>query len=256
MRPGRSFRPVAPGSRLVSVRSADRVELWTETVGVEPSVYGERWAYAGGRAYRAFEPARSKLSAALVREWSGPIPEAEERWLYLGAASGTTSSHVSDLVGLTGRVYAIERSLRPFGRLLALARRWPNLYPILADAREPRSYSGLVPLVRGLYADIAQADQVEIVRTNAAHFLDGPGAGLLMALKTASMGRDASAPQHVRRAEEELGRYFDLEPSVRLDPFHRGHYLVGGIARAELFEERASTGPTPKRAHSPARSRR
>jgi len=50
MRPGRSFRPVAPGSRLVSVRLADRDELWTETVGVEPSVYGERWDYSAGRA--------------------------------------------------------------------------------------------------------------------------------------------------------------------------------------------------------------
>ncbi|MGA8665179.1 MAG: fibrillarin-like rRNA/tRNA 2'-O-methyltransferase [Thermoplasmata archaeon] len=256
MRPGRAFRPVAPGSHLVSVRSADRDELWTETVGIEPSVYGERWAYSGGRAFRSFEPARSKLSAALVREWSGPIPEVEERWLYLGAASGTTTSHVADLVGLTGRVYAIERSLRPFGRLLSLARRWPNLYPILADAREPRAYSGLVPLAHGLYADIAQADQVEIVRSNAALYLDGPGAGLLLALKTASMGRDASAPQHVRRAEEELGRYFDLEPSVRLDPFHRGHYLVGGIARPELFGDVNGPRPTPRPAHSPGRSRR
>ncbi|MGP8072888.1 MAG: fibrillarin-like rRNA/tRNA 2'-O-methyltransferase [Thermoplasmata archaeon] len=256
MRPGRAFRPVAPGSRLVSLRLADRTELWTETVGVEPTVYGERWAYSAGRAYRSFEPARSKLSAAIVRDWSGPLPEVDDRWLYLGAASGTTTSHVADLVGLSGRVYALERSLRPFGRLLALARRWPNLYPVLADAREPRSYSGLVPLVRGLYADIAQADQVEIVRANAALFLEGPGAGLLLALKTASMGRDASAPQHVRRAEEDLGRYFDLEPSVRLDPFHRGHYLVGGVARPELFEDGGASRPTPRRARSPERSRR
>jgi len=256
MRSGRAFHPVAPGSRLVSVRSAERDELWTETVGVEPTVYGERWAYVGGRAYRSFEPARSKLSAALVRDWSGPIPEVDERWLYLGSASGTTTSHVADLVGLAGRVYAVERSLRPFGRLLALARRWPNLYPILADAREPRSYSGLVPLVQGLYVDIAQADQVNIVRANAALFLEGPGARLVVALKTASMGRDATAPQHVRRAEEELGPYFDLEPSVRLDPFHRGHYLIGGAAQPALFAEGDLPGPTPRRAHFPGRSRR
>jgi fibrillarin-like pre-rRNA processing protein len=255
MRPGRAFRPVGPGSRLVSVHLADRDELWTETVGVEPTVYGERWAYAGGRAYRSFEPARSKLSAALVRDWPGAIPELDERWLYLGAASGTTTSHVADLVGLSGRVYALERSLRPFGRLLALARRWPNLYPILGDAREPRSYVGLVPRVQGIYADIAQADQVEIVLANSALFLEGPGAHLLVALKTASMGRDATAPQHVRRAEEELGRYFDLEPSARLDPFHRGHYLVGGTARAELFGGRAGVAPSLKRGRFPARSR-
>lgn len=256
MRTPRAFRPAAESPRLVRVRSGDRVELWTETAGTEPPVYGERWAYSGGRSFRAFEPARSKLSAGLVREWQGALPTEGERWLYLGAASGTTASHVADLVGPAGRVYAVERSLRPFHRLLELALRWPSLDPILGDAREPRSYSGLVPPVDGVYLDIAQADQVEIAVANAALFLRGPGGGLVVALKTASMGRDASAPQHVRRAEEELKTVFDLEPSVRLDPFHRGHYLVGGRARAELFGESPRPRATPRRARFPERPRR
>ncbi len=256
MRPPRVFRPAADSPRLLRVRSDDRVELWTETVGTEPSVYGERWAYSGSRSFRSFEPARSKLSAGLVREWRGPVPSEGERWLYLGAASGTTASHVADLVGPAGRVYAVERSLRPFHRLLTLALRWPSLDPVLADAREPRSFSGLVPSVDGVYADIAQADQVEIVVANAALFLREARGALVLALKTASMGRDASAPQHVRRAEEELAAGFDLERSVRLDPFHRGHYLVGGRARPELFREARRARATPRRAHSPERSRR
>ncbi len=256
MRAGRTFRPSPDSPRLVSVGSADRLELWTETVGAEPAVYGERWAYSGNRSYRAFEPARSKLSAGLVRDWRGPVPAEGERWLYLGAASGTTASHVADLVGPAGRVYAVERSLRPFHRLLALALRWPSLDPVLADAREPRGYSGLVPPVDGVYVDIAQADQVEIAMGNAALFLRGAGGSLVMALKTASMGRDASAPQHVRRAEEELGSAFDLDPSVRLDPFHRGHYLVGGSARPELFAEAPRPRSTPRRVRTPERSRR
>jgi len=255
VRPPRTFRPTPDSPRLLQVRSADRVELWTETVGTEPSVYGERWAYSGSRSFRSFEPARSKLSAGLVRDWRGPVPSEGERWLYLGAASGTTASHVADLVGPAGRVFALERSLRPFHRLLELALRWPSLDPVLGDAREPRAYSGLVPPVDGVYADIAQADQVEIVLANAALFLRGPGGALVMALKTASMGRDASAPQHVRRAEEMLAPSVDLEPSVRLDPFHRGHYLVGGRARGALFEEPAGPRPTPRRARSPERSR-
>lgn len=256
MRAPRSFRPTPKSPRLLSVRSGDRVELWTETAGTEPSVYGERWAYAGSRSFRAFEPARSKLSAGLVRDWTGPLPSVGERWLYLGAASGTTASHVADLVGPAGRVYAVERSLRPFHRLLALALRWPSLDPILADAREPRGFSGLVPPVDGVYVDIAQPDQVAIAVANAALFLRGTGGGLVMALKTASMGRDASAPQHVRRAEEELLLGFDLEPSVRLDPFHRGHYLLGGKALSDLFAELPRAPSTPRRARSPERRRR
>ncbi len=133
----RTFRPASDSPRLAILQRSDRTELWTETVGQAPPVYGERWTESDGRAYRSFEPTRSKLSAAIVKEWSGPVPATGESWLYLGAASGTTASHVADLVGPTGRVYALERSLRPFARLLALAERWPNLVPILGDAREP-----------------------------------------------------------------------------------------------------------------------
>lgn len=257
MRSPRAFRSTRESPRLARVDAgAGRVEWWTETAAEEPPVYGERWAYVGGRAYRAFEPARSKLAAALAKGWAGPRPREGERWLYLGAASGTTASHVADLVGPSGRLFAVERSLRPFGRLLALAERWPSLEPILADARDTRAYAGLVPPVDGIYADIAQADQVEIVRANAALFLRGAGGALLIALKTASMGRDASAPEHVRRAERELERDVDLAPSVRLDPFHKGHYFVGGTVAPSLFRDPSpAAAVTPRSGRPPGRSR-
>jgi fibrillarin-like pre-rRNA processing protein len=218
-------------------------------------VYGERWTESDGRPYRSFEPARSKLSAAIVKDWSGPVPTPGEFWLYLGAASGTTASHVADLVGPTGRVYALERSLRPFSRLVALSDRWPNLLPILGDAREPTVYGSLVPPVHGVYADIAQADQVEIALANAELFLEGAGGSVLLALKTASMGRDATAVQHVRRAEEQLAALLDLEPSVRLDPFHKGHYFVGGVARAGRLGPGRPTVLPPRREPNRARRR-
>ncbi len=256
MREGRSFHSAPDSPRLAVLRRPDRTEFWTETVGREPSVYGERWTESDGRSYRSFEPARSKLSAAIVKGWSGPVPTPGEGWLYLGAASGTTASHVADLVGPTGRVYAVERSLRPFSRLVSLADRWPYLLPILGDAREPTVYAGLVPPAHGIYADIAQADQVEIVLANATLLLEGAGASVLVALKTASMGRDATAPQHVRHAEELLADLLDLEPTVRLDPFHKGHYLVGGTVRAGRLGPARPTVLRPRREPSRERRRR
>ncbi|MGI0071198.1 MAG: fibrillarin-like rRNA/tRNA 2'-O-methyltransferase [Thermoplasmata archaeon] len=256
MRPPRRFTPDPRSPRLARVRAADRTELFTETVGALPPVYGERWVPAGSRSFRAFEPGRSKLSAAIVHDWTGPLPKEGERWLYLGAASGTTASHVADLVGPSGRVYALERSPRPFARLVALAERWPNLLPILGDARAPRSFAPLVGPAQGLYADVAQPDQVEIVRRTAELFLDGAGAPVVLALKTASMGRDREAAGHLAAAERELGRAVALVPSVRLDPFHKGHYLVGGRAQPELFRPRVARAVTPSSAPRPARPRR
>jgi len=256
MRPPRALDPDRSSPRLVRARVGDRTELYTEAVGAPPPVYGERWVSRDRHDYRSFEPGRSKLAAALVHDWAGPLPRPGERWLYLGAATGTTVSHVADLVGPEGTVYAVERSPRSFARLLPFAERWPNVRPILHDARAPREYGALVPPVAGIYADIAQPDQVEIVRTNAALFLDGRGAALVFALKTASMGRDRSPAEHLAGAERALRGEVELATSVRLDPFHKGHFLVGGRARAALFggEERRRVRLSPGR--RPARSRR
>ncbi len=256
MRAPRRFRPDRVSPRLARTEAGERTELWTESAGAPPPVYGERWSVSEGRPYRAFDPFRAKLAAAIVRGWEGPLPRPGERWLYLGAASGTTASHVADLVGPDGRVYAVERSVRPFARLADLSDRWPNLLPILADARVPRSYSELVPPVDGLYVDIAQPDQLEILKANAELFLSGAKDSLLLALKTASMGRELGPAGHLARAERELEPWVDAFPSVKLDPFHRAHYLVGGAVRSALFGKSGEPRPSSPRARFPERRRR
>lgn len=252
MRRANPLQPSERNPRLMEQRGEERTVWYTETVGREPSVARERWFIRGGRTYRSWDPSRSKLAGALVHDWRGDIPEPGERWLYLGAATGTTVSYVADLVGPTGRVYAVETSLRPFGRLLTFAERWTNVLPILADARRTDSYSALVPLVDGIYTDVAQADQVDLAVANARRFLRGSGK-FLLALKTSSMGRVSSAVEHLRIATETLERAFDLDRAVHLAPHHRAHYFLGGRPRRSLFEtSAASTSP----AESPARRQR
>lgn len=256
MRRPRTFRGWKGSPRLVVQRRGERSELWTEAVGRPPPVYGERWTEVQGRSYRSFDPFRSKLAAAVVKGWTGDLPREGDAWLYLGAASGTTASHVADLVGPHGRVYGLERSPRPFARLLAVAQRWPNLLPVLADAREPETYFSLVPEVDGVYVDLAQPDQVAIALANAATFLRGDGGRLLLALKTASMGREAGPREHLARAEETLAELLDEFEPVALEPFHRGHYFVGGRARGSLFAEPGESPVSPRRERPRARPRR
>jgi fibrillarin-like pre-rRNA processing protein len=217
---------------------------FTAGLGSPPAVYGERILVGGGRNWRRWDPTRSKLGAAVVKGWDDPLPRLGERWLYLGAATGTTASHVADLVGPTGGVYAVERSVRPFTRLLATAERYPNLFPILADARVPGRYVGDVPMVEGLYIDIAQPDQLEIVLTNARWFLRDRGA-LLFAVKTASMGRERSPQSHLHDVVRRLESEFEVRSSLALDPMHRRHYLVG--ARRGTPRRATSAALTPSR---------
>lgn len=252
MRRARPFEPVA-GTRLAVRRSEERDEWWTETVGQPPAVYGERWASFGPATFRSFEPARSKLAAALARGWDGPLPRPGESWLYLGGASGTTASHVGDLVGPDGAVYVVEKSVRPFARLVAVAERWPNLLPILDDARDPESYADLVGEVDGIYADISQPDQTGLVLRHAELYLPPRGGTVLLALKTPSLGRERGPGAHLTAAEDRLAARFDLDPSVRLDPFHRGHFFLGGRGGAVARPVRTTTEPRRARSGAPAR---
>ena len=75
--------------------------------------------------------------------------------LYLGAASGTTVSHCSDIVGETGLVYAVEFSHRSGRDLVNMAKSRTNIIPIVGDARKPLDYRFLVGMVDVVFADVA-----------------------------------------------------------------------------------------------------
>lgn len=51
--------------------------------------------------------------------------------LYLGAASGTSVSHVADIVGPTGIVFAVEFSHRSGRDLINMATHRTNVIPII-----------------------------------------------------------------------------------------------------------------------------
>jgi fibrillarin-like rRNA methylase len=241
-------RLVAEGENLYGRKERDANSHWTAALADPPAVYGERITSVGDVVLRRWDPSRSKLGAALSNGWDGPLPRAGERWLYLGAATGTTASHVADLVGETGFVFAVEKSVRPFARLFALSERYPNLGPVLADARDPLAYLPVVPPVDGVYLDVAQADQAEIALANARWFLR-PAGVVLLALKTASMGRERSDREHLADTERRLAPALELDTPLGLEPFHRRHFLIAGrptraLYGPELTSERSSkSGP-------------
>ncbi|MEQ2210958.1 hypothetical protein XENOCAPTIV_023008, partial [Xenoophorus captivus] len=77
--------------------------LVTKNMVVGESVYGEkRMSVEEGETkieYRAWNPFRSKLAAAILGGIDQIHIKPGAKVMYLGAASGTTVSHVSDIVG-------------------------------------------------------------------------------------------------------------------------------------------------------------
>ena len=212
----------------VQIRQSDIPHVYTDgdrvyTVNLDPgvAVYGERLVAQGGVEYRAWDPRRSKL-AALLQKGVGVFPFGRRTdVLYLGAAQGTTVSHLSDIC-VEGTVYAVEVSRRAFQKLLALSERRHNVMPILGDAGKPEAYERLVGPVEALYQDVAQRDQVEIFAQNL-RFLKPGGFGLLM-VKARSADVTAKPRDVYARVRRELAAAgLSLVQATELDPLEKDH---------------------------------
>jgi len=183
----------------------------------EGGVYSERML-AGARVW---DPFRSKL-AALYYVGTGIELTSGMRVLYLGAANGTTVSHVADYVDT---VYAIEFAPRPMQDLLEVARRRNNIVPIMADASRPEQYAPLVEAVDLLYQDVAQPDQATILVRNCA-FLRPDGKVILM-LKTRSVDIRKTPEEVFSDTITELeGAGLEVVESVWLSPYHKDHAAI------------------------------
>jgi fibrillarin-like pre-rRNA processing protein len=193
----------------------------------EGGVYNERML--GGA--RIWEPYRSKL-AALYYVGKGVELEPSLRVLYLGAANGTTVSHVADY---TEVVYAVEFAPRPMQDLIEVARRRRNAIPIMADATRPEAYAPLVEVVDLVYQDVAQPDQAAIAIRNCVFLKQGGYLILMLKTRSVDVRKDpAIVFDETIGALEGAG--FTVQESVWLAPYHHDHAAIVCIKPAEAGE--------------------
>ncbi|XP_028612366.1 rRNA/tRNA 2'-O-methyltransferase fibrillarin-like protein 1 [Grammomys surdaster] len=199
------------------------------------SVYGEKrvTVVENGekQEYRTWNPFRSKLAAAILGGVDQIHIKPKSKVLYLGAASGTTVSHVSDIIGPDGLVYAVEFSHRAGRDLVNVAKKRTNIIPVLEDARHPLKYRMLIGMVDVIFADVAQPDQSRIVALNAHTFLRN-GGHFLISIKANCIDSTASA-EAVFASEVKKLQQENLKPQeqLTLEPYERDHAVVIGVYR-------------------------
>ena len=201
--------------------------LATRNLAPGKNVYGERLIRYLGVEYRLWDAFRSKFAAAILKGLETVPIQPNHKVLYLGAASGTTASHVSDIIGDGGHVYCIEfapRSIRELDNNVCAFR--PNMSPILADARLPEQYLTLMETVNDIYCDIAQPEQAKVLADNADLFLIN-GGSIMLAIKAQSIDV-TKEPSEVY--EREIGtlktRGFHIREVVHLEPYDKAHAMI------------------------------
>ncbi|MDP8012809.1 MAG: fibrillarin-like rRNA/tRNA 2'-O-methyltransferase [Nanoarchaeota archaeon] len=197
------------------------------TVNLTPgtSVYGERLIKHGNKEYREWNPNRSKIAAAIYKGYKNIEIHSGSSVLYLGASTGTTVSHVSDIIGEKGVVYAVEISEEVGIPLVLLAEKRRNIFPIIYDAAKLEDKKNDIEKVDFIYQDIAQKNQIEIFIRNANLFLKSNGRGAI-AIKARSIDVLKDPNEIIYESRKILEKRFKIEGSVRLDPFQKDHTMI------------------------------
>lgn len=189
-------------------------------------VYKEKLVKISDEEFRAWDPFRSKLAAAIMNGLSILPIVRKSKVLYLGVSTGTTASHVSDIVGPSGIVFSVEHTSRVAREFLdRVASHRSNIVPILQDARNPKEYFSVYGIVDVVYVDIAQPDQTEIAILNCKTYLK-KGGYLILVIKTRSIDVTKDPSEIVRNEIKKLKENFEIIQEINLEPYEKDHSII------------------------------
>lgn len=198
-------------------------KLYTLSSNPGIRIYGEKIVKISDNEYREWNPRRSKL-AAYIKTGGTVFPfNKDSRILYLGASSGTTASHISDIAA-DGKLYCVEFAPRMFRDLTNTCAARPNMLPILGDAMAPEEYQFAVGTVDVAYSDVAQKRQADIIADNMDLFNIDTG---VAAIKARSEDVTSDPSEIYRMSEKRLEeRGFEILDSRSLEPYENAHAMI------------------------------
>jgi len=188
-------------------------------------VYNEKLITYKNKEFRSWTPYRSKLAAAILNGLKDINITSDSRILYLGAATGTTVSHISD-IAKDGTVYAVERSPVAVKKLLQLSKKRQNIMPILSDANHPDRYSAIVSTADIVYQDISQRNQSEIFIRNVMRYLKKDGQGIIM-VKARSIDISMKPKQVYKLVTEDLEEHgLNIINLIDISRYEKDHAAI------------------------------
>ena len=201
-------------------------KLATVNLVPENQVYNEKLVQYEGVECRIWNPFRSKLAAAIMNGLDDfPFVEKSDV-LYLGVSTGTTISHISDIVEQNGTIFGIEHASRVARDFLdRVASHRKNIVPIIHDARKPEEFFSVYKKVDAVYVDIAQPDQTDIAIKNCKLYLKS-GGYLFLVIKTRSIDVVKDPKGVIKDEIKKLGTLFQIKQTIDLHPYDKDHAMV------------------------------
>ena len=201
-------------------------KLATQNLVPENQVYNEKLIQHKGSEYRIWNPFRSKLAAAIMNDLKNFPFNQKSDVLYLGVSTGTTISHISDIVNQGGTIFGIEHASRVARDFLdRVASHRKNIVPIIQDARRPEEFFSVYKKVDIVYVDIAQPDQTNIAIENCRLYLKS-GGYLFLVIKTRSIDVVKDPKMVIKDEIKKLETLFEIKQTIDLHPYDKDHAMV------------------------------
>jgi fibrillarin-like pre-rRNA processing protein len=211
-------------SRIFEVYEDNRGRLYTINLNPCKKVYDERLVKEKGIEYREWNARKSKLAASILKGSPNIFIRKGDVLLYLGCSTGTTVSHVSDIVGKDGFVFALDFAPRVMREMVFVSEDRKNIAPILGDANRPETFLDKVSEVDVVYQDIAQRNQVDIFLKNVELFLKKGGYALL-AVKARSVDVTKKPKAIFNQVRQRLEKELTIIDSRTLEPYQLDHCM-------------------------------
>ena len=201
-------------------------KLATENLIPKNQVYNETLVKIKGTEYRIWNPFSSKLAATIMNGLKDFPFMQKSSVLYLGVSTGTTISHISDIVGQNGIIFGVEHTSRVARDFLdRVASHRKNIIPIIQDARKPQEYFSVFKKVDVAYVDIAQPDQTDIAIDNCKMYLKSNGY-LFLVIKTRSIDVTKDPKKVISNEIKKLEPLFEIKQIINLQPYDKDHAIV------------------------------
>ncbi len=225
--------------RVPDTRNPNKRILATRNLTPGRSYYGEQLIRSKLNEteveFRSWDPFRSKLSAAILNGLKRFPFKQGSRCLYLGASTGTTVSHLSDVVGNKGKIFGVEVAARVAREFLENVVKYrKNIVPVIENAKHPERYPAIYGAVSIVYCDIAQPDQTEIAIHNCRALLESSREStLFLVVKASSIDATKSKDEVFREQVRILEKNnFEILQQIDLDPYDRNHAML--VARPKI----------------------
>ena len=206
--------------------SPDKLKLYTKNLTPGYKVYDEKLINYKREEFREWNPYRSKLAALILEKPRNNFLATNFNCLYLGASSGTTISHLSDIIK-DGIVYGVEFAERSIRQLLQNTSNRNNIIPILADARYPDTYAkSIFSEIDLIYQDVAQPNQAEIAIANSSYYLKKNGL-VMLAIKSQSIDSISKSEKIYNQEKNKLvNAGYEVVESIDIHRYAANHIVL------------------------------